>query len=85
MAFVRLTIILLAVLTVIYASLYYFLLERERERLHRDYPEGATERERSRFVEARVTTFAERLRPRLALAVYAVPVTALVVYIWVSN
>jgi len=85
MAFLRLFIGLILVLSVVYGSLYYLLLARRRERVERDYQDGAGHAERARFVAAKVETYGRRIRRPLAIAVYAVPLAALLVYIWVSN
>lgn len=85
MAFLRLFIGLLLFLSVIYVSVYAFMLARRRERVERDYQDGAGRAERARFVTAKVETYGRRIRKPLAIAVYAVPLAALLVYIWASN
>ncbi len=78
MGFLRLMIILLALLAVIYWSLMSFLCARERERLE---AEGA----RRTKLQDGVQAFADRVRLRLLLGVFVVPVTIFLVYVWASN
>lgn len=85
MLFLRLLVLLLAVMTVVYVCVYHFLLAQRREKLESDYQKAATATERERFVEAQVKAYGTRIRPTLAVAVYAVPTFLLAVYIWASN
>lgn len=85
MGFLRLFLMFLIFQTVVFVSVYYFLRAARRERLERDYPDIATERERSAFVDARVRAYAVRIRRWLALVVYGVPWIGLALIIYLTN
>ena len=85
MAFLRLLGLLLIGLSLIYLSLFFYLRAARRERLMRDAPSDATERDRSAFVEDALRAYVDRMKYRLMLAVYAVPLAGLVSYIYVTN
>lgn len=85
MAFVRLLLLMMIALCVVYLSLYFFLLAVHRDREKRNYPESASERERSAFVAARVRSYAARMRRWLALIVFGVPLIGLAVIVYVTN
>lgn len=85
MLFLRLLVLLLAVMSVVFVCVYLYLLADRREKFAAEYPDAASDVERERFVEARVQVFAARLRPRLALLCYGLPTVLLAFYIWVSN
>lgn len=85
MGFLRLFLMFLIFQTVVFISVYYFLRAARRERLERDYPDIATERERSAFVDARVRAYAVRIRRWLALVVYGVPWIGLALIIYLTN
>lgn len=85
MAFLRLLLMLLVAQTVAFVSLLLFMRARRRDRLISDYSPEATEKEREIFVDAQMDSYMKWLRPRLALIVYAVPIIALSVLVYVTN
>lgn len=85
MVLLRLIVILIIPLAIVYVSLLMFLLARKREQLEAGFQPAAAARDRETFVEAGVRAYAERLRPRLAVVVFGVPVTGLLVYGLTSN
>lgn len=85
MAFLRFALLMLAVQTLVYVSLYFYLRASRRERLVREFNPSATEREREAFVTAALATYCSRMSRWLAVAVYAVPVIGLAVFIYVTN
>lgn len=80
MLFLRAAPLILLVLTVIYASTYFYLRDGYRDRL-----EETAEGTDPAFVAARVRTYAARLRRRLALAVYAVPLAVMALAILIME
>lgn len=72
MLFLRAAPLLLLALSVVYLSVYLFLRATYRARL-----ESSTVGIEPAFIDARVDHYAARLRPRLAVIIYGIPVGAL--------
>lgn len=85
MAFMRLILVLLIPLAVVYASLLAWLCARRRDRLEEDFNPAASPKDRRAFVQAGVRAYAGRIRGRLAVAVFGIPIAGLIGYVLVTN
>ncbi|MDG4649897.1 hypothetical protein P6F26_15735 [Roseibacterium sp. SDUM158017] len=81
----RMAIVLLVGLTVVYVSLYFYFRSGAKMRLEEDWVMQGRPGDRADWVEERLAPHAERIRNRLLLFVYVVPLVALSVYVYVTN
>jgi len=84
MAFVKILVVLLAAQSVVYLCVLMYLRAARRERLEQGYPDVATPKERSVFVDAGVDAYQRWLAPRLAACVYGLPLAILAVIVLVG-
>lgn len=85
MAFLRLAAMLLVAQAVVFFSLMAYLKASRRERLEAEYTDVASDKERKLFVDAAVDAYGDRIRPRLALVVFVLPMAIMAVVIYVTN
>lgn len=74
----RMAILLILLLSVVYFSLYAYLRAGARERLEEDWVMQGRPESREDWVEARLAPRTTRLKRVLALVVYVLPLSALV-------
>ncbi len=85
MAFLRLLVLLLIVLSGFYVCFYLYLRENRREYLNAHYPAHATGKERTVFVNAALKAYCQRMARRLVVLVYVLPLTLAMAYLYVTN
>ena len=84
-ALARLLIIALIVLTVIHVSLASYCRAVRREKLARRWEADGRPGERDAYVAEGMRDYEHSLRRRLVLGVYVVPLTAMILIIYVTN
>ncbi len=84
-ALARLLLILFVVLTVIYVSLSLWSRARRRDKLEREWDEGARQGDRDTFVKQGLESYDSSLRRKLILGVYVVPILLIGTIIYVTN
>ena len=88
---VRLVVVGFIVLTVIYVSLSFYSRAVRRGKLEREWDEELTAGERGEyadrdtFIDQGLEDYDGSLRRKLILGVYIIPVTAVVILIYVTN
>jgi hypothetical protein len=85
MAFIRLMVIFGAVLAVLFVFLRLFFLARKRDALQRDWPAASPAIGKNAFIKRNIDAYDRWLVPRLALAVFGVPLGALVLIVYFTN
>ena len=85
MPLVRLLFIAFVVLSVIYLSLSLYSRSRARHRLEAEWDEGDFDIPRESYVRAGLTEYDSSLRRKLILGVYIVPMTIVVLIIYLVN
>jgi len=85
MPLVRLLFIAFVVLSVIYLSLSLYSRARARDRLEAEWDEGDFDIPRKSYVRAGLTEYDSSLRRKLILGVYIVPMTIVVLIIYLVN
>lgn len=83
--FGRTVLLLLAVLTVVYVSLYFYWRSGIRMRLEEDWVMEGRPGDRDDWVDQRLAPKVGRIRRVLVFLVYIVPIAALSVYVYVTN
>ncbi|MBF9035354.1 hypothetical protein HKCCE2091_14000 [Rhodobacterales bacterium HKCCE2091] len=81
----RQAFILFAVLTLIYVCVYYYLREGQKMRLEEDWVMEGRPGDRADWVGERLKPRADRLMRWLIFFVYVLPVTAIAVFVFVTN
>jgi hypothetical protein len=81
----RMAIILLVGLTVVYVSLYFYFRSGAKMRLEEDWVMQGRPGDRGEWVDERLAPHSERIRNRLVLAVYVLPLAALSIYVYITN
>lgn len=84
-AWLRLTLIGFVVLSVIYVILSIWSRRLRRRKLHTEWDEQDMRGDRDAFVEEGLQDYDSSLRRKLILAVYIVPVTLVLVIIYMTN
>jgi hypothetical protein len=80
------TLIVMAVgLTVVYLSLFFYLRSGARMRLEEDWVHEGRPGERDDWVEERLAPHVRRIRVRLAVLVYVVPILGVTALVWAIN
>lgn len=85
LALVRLLVIGLAVLTVIYISLSLYSRSVRRGKLEQQWDEEIGTGDREAFVREGLKDYDGSLRRKLILGVYVVPLTLMIVIIYLTN
>jgi hypothetical protein len=84
-ALMRLLIFGLIALTVIYLAISWYSRSARRRKMERDWEEAGRPGDRTTYIEAGMVQYERSLRKRLIWLVYIVPVTAVVVIIYLTN
>ena len=85
LALLRLLLFGLIFLTAVYFGLSWYFRAERRRRMERDWESAGRPGTRDNYVEAGMNQYQHSLRRRLIWLVYIVPVTAVVVIIYVTN
>jgi hypothetical protein len=85
LALARLLVIGFVVLTVIYVSLSLYSRSVRRAKLEREWDEEIRTGDRDAFIEDGMRDYDGSLRKKLILGVYIVPVTLVIVIIYLTN
>jgi len=85
LALFRLLIFGLIFLTVVYFGLSWYFRSERRRRMEHDWEETGRPGSREAYVEAGMEQYQQSLRRRLIWLVYIVPVTAIIIIIYVTN
>jgi hypothetical protein len=84
-AWVRLSIILLILLSVVYVCLSWYSRSMRREKLEKLYDAGGQVGPREQFIEDGLRAYEGSLRRKLIWGVYIIPVILIAVMIYVIN
>ena len=84
-ALLRLLIFGLIFLTVVYFGLSWYFRRERRRRMERDWQKAGRPGNREAYVDAGMEQYDQSLRRRLIWLVYIVPVTAVIVILYVTN
>jgi hypothetical protein len=84
-ALLRLLIFGLIFLTIVYVALSWYFRAEHRRRMERDWEEAGRPGTREAYVAAGMEQYEQSLRRKLIWLVYVVPVTAVLVIIYVTN
>ncbi|MBF9028963.1 hypothetical protein HKCCE3408_01025 [Rhodobacterales bacterium HKCCE3408] len=82
---VRISVLLLGVLTVVYICLYYYLREGVRMRLEEDWVMQGRPGDRGDWVAERLEPSAGRIRRRLIAPVYLAPLVLVALFVWLTT
>jgi hypothetical protein len=85
LALARLLVIGFVVLTVIYVSLSLYSRSVRRGKLEREWDEEIQTGDREAFIEDGMRDYDGSLRKKLILGVYIVPITLVVIVIYLTN
>ena len=85
LALLRLLIVGLIVLTALYFGLSWYFRAEHRRRMEDDWKAAGRPGTREAYVEAGMEQYQQSLRRRLIWLVYIVPVTTVIVIIYVTN
>ncbi|MBY6056002.1 hypothetical protein KUV26_09285 [Leisingera daeponensis] len=83
--FIRLILILLVVLTVVYAAVSLYSREMRRLKLKRRWKEKGLTGDRAAFIQRGLKQYDRSFRRKLILLVYIIPLGALALLIYVIN
>lgn len=83
--FIRLALILLVVLTVVYAAVSLYSREMRRAKLKRRWKDKGLTGDRAAFIQRGLKQYDRSFRRRLILLVYIIPLGALALLIYVIN
>jgi hypothetical protein len=81
----RMLLLMLALLTVVYVSLFFYWRAGAKMRLEEDWVMAGRPGERDDWIDARIAPIARRIRLWLGLCVYLLPLAALSIYIIFAN
>jgi len=85
LALLRLLIVGLIVLTVLYFALSWYFRAERRRRMEADWEAAGRPGTREAYVEAGMEQYRTSLRRKLIWLVYIVPVTSVIVIIYLTN
>ncbi len=85
LAFARLFVMLMIVLTVVYVSLSLYSRARRRDKLERQWEEDGREGDKRAFVKAGLVEYDGSLRRKLILGVYIVPLGLIAFIVYALN
>jgi len=85
LALLRLLIFGLIFLTAVYFGLSWYFRSERRRRMEQDWEAAGRPGSRDAYVEAGMEQYQQSLRRRLIWLVYVVPVTAVIVIIYITN
>ncbi|UWQ79987.1 hypothetical protein K3725_02990 [Leisingera sp. S132] len=83
--FIRLILVLLVVLTVVYAAVSLYSREMRRLKLKRRWKEKGLTGDRAAFIQRGLKQYDTSFRRKLILLVYIIPLGALALLIYVIN
>ena len=81
----RMLLVMLLGLTVVYVSLLFYWRSGAKMRLEEEWVMAGRPGERDTWVDERMAPVARRIRSWLVILVYVLPITALSVYVFVTN
>jgi hypothetical protein len=81
----RMLILMLALLSVVYVSLFLYLRAGVRMRLEEDWVMAGRPGDRDAWIDDRLSPVARRIRTWLIFLVYVLPLAGLSLYIYVTN
>ncbi len=81
----RMALFLFIGLSVVYVSLYFYLVSGARMRFEREWVLAGRPGDYDDWVKDRLSTTSRRIRVWLVLLVYVLPMTALSVFIYLTN
>ena len=81
----RMALFLLVGLSVVYISLYFYLVSGARMRLEHAWVLAGRPGDRDDWVQDRLPQTSRRIRLWLFLCVYVLPITALSVFVYLTN
>lgn len=83
--FGRMILLMLVGLTVVYVCLFFYLRSGAKMQLEEDWVMEGRPGDRDDWIDDRLAPRARRIRNRLVIAVYALPIVALSGYVWITN
>lgn len=84
-ALFRLLFFGLIFLTILYFALSWYFRSERRRRMERDWEEAGRPGNREAYIEAGMKQYEQSLRRKLVWLVYVVPLTTIVVIVYVTN
>lgn len=81
----RMLLVLLILLTVVYVSLFLYWRSGARIRLEEEWVMAGRPGDREAWIDERLAPVARRIRSWLIVVVFILPVTALSVYVYITN
>lgn len=84
-AFLRLTLILFVVLTVLYLAVSIYARSLARERLEKRWDQGRGKGSRAHFIRLGLRQYQQSARAKLLLGIYILPMAAVAIVIYVLN
>lgn len=81
----RMLVVLLVLLTVVYLSLFFYWRSGIKMRLEEDWVMAGRPGDREAWINERLAPAARRMRAWLVALVYALPIIALSVYVYITN
>lgn len=81
----RLLLVMLVLLTVVYVSLFLYWRSGVKMRLEEEWVMAGRPDARDEWIDERLAPVARRIRTWLIAVVYVLPVTAVSVYVYVTN
>ena len=81
----RMLLLMLALLTVVYVSLFFYWRAGARMRLEEEWVMAGRPDDRDDWIDARIVPIARRIRLWLVVLVYLLPIAALSLYIFLTN
>lgn len=85
LSFGRMAILFLAILTLVYVCMYFYLREGAKMRLEEDWVQAGRPGERGDWVDERLEPRAQNIRRWLIGLVYIVPMVGLSVFVYMTN
>jgi hypothetical protein len=78
-------LLMLVLLSVVYVSLFFYWRAGVKMRLEEDWVMEGRPGDREAWIDERLAPVARRIRTWLVILVYALPITALSVYVYITN
>jgi hypothetical protein len=85
LGFGRMLLVLLVLLTVVYVSLFLYWRSGVKMRLEEDWVMAGRPGDREAWIDERLAPVARRIRSWLIAVVFILPITALSVYVYITN
>lgn len=82
---IRNIILIIMILTIIYAILSFKARRQARDKLAGDYEASETSEDKTVFIEKGLRTYQRSYRPKLVLLVYLIPLSVVSLLIYLAN